>query len=72
MGKSKLPAIAVAILTLAALGWILSQRFACNVVDSETFQVYPCLTSGDFVTYLAATVVIGGGLFFWLLKRKSA
>jgi hypothetical protein len=72
MGKSKLPAIAVAVLTLAGLGWILSQRFACNVVDSETFAVYPCLTSGDFVTYLVATLVIGGGLFFWLLKRKSA
>ena len=71
MGNSKLPAIAVAILTLTALGWILSQRFACNVVDSETFAVSPCLTSGDFVTYLAGTLVIGGGLFFWLLKRKS-
>ena len=72
MEKSKLPAIAVAVLTLAALGWVLSQRFACNVVDSETSAVYPCLTSSEFLTYLVGTLVIGGGLFFWLLKRKSA
>lgn len=72
MGKSKLPAIVVAVLTLATLGWILSQRFACNVSDPETFEVYPCLTSGDFFTYLAGTLIIGGGLFFWLIKRKSA
>ena len=72
MGKSNLPAIAVAILTLAALGYVLSQRFACNVSDPETFQVYPCLTSSEFLTYLVGTLVIGGGLFFWLLKRKSA
>lgn len=72
MAKSKLPAIVVAILTLCALGWILSQRFACNVVDSDTFAVYPCLTSGDFFTYLVGTLVIGGGLTFWLFRRKGA
>lgn len=72
MGKSGVPAIVVAILALVALGYVLSQRFACNVIDSETFEVYPCLTSGDFVTYLLATLVIGGGLTLWLFKRKSA
>jgi len=72
MGKSKLPAIAVGILTLAALGWILSQRFACNVVDSDTLAVYPCMRTSDFTTYLLATLVIGGGLTFWLFRRKGA
>jgi len=70
MKKNLLP-ILVAVLTLVVVGGLTVYRNSCNVVDEETFAVYPCLRTADYTTYTVLALVIGGALFFWLKKRSS-
>jgi hypothetical protein len=69
--KGNLLPILVAVLTLGVIGGLTVYRNTCYVIDSETYVVSPCLTSGNYGTGIVLALVIGGALFFWLKKRSS-
>ena len=71
MSKNLLP-IVVAVLTVGVIAALTIYRNTCNVVDPESFEVSPCLTSGEYGTGMIVALVVGGALFFLLRKRNSA